>query len=208
MHKTGDLHPFGLAVSADSLRSLQKVLDLREVGLDGVVSAMNAHMKWSKQRDAHIGVRVVDERVKLLDRFPDTLGTGHKSDVTPRASAGSTRRSVHAPIRACTVFLNSARTRTLKSKVCFSTRHKAQKSKCERARRQRPIPRRARERTVLLAIEVLDTVARLFVLAERGLVFGRVELGRLVPSGDLPLELVHCGARSARLDATAHRHVP
>ncbi len=51
--------------------------------------------------------------------------------------------------------------------------------------------------TVLLAVEVLDAVARLLVLTESGLVLRGIELRRFAPAGDLPLELVHC-ARQPR----------
>ena len=43
------------------------------------------------------------------------------------------------------------------------------------------------ERTMLLAVEVLDTVARFLILSEVGLVFRRVELGLVVPLGVLAL---------------------
>ena len=47
---------------------------------------------------------------------------------------------------------------------------------------------------MLLAVEVLDTVARLFVLAEGIFVLLCVELGLVVPLLVLAFELVHCMA--------------
>ena len=61
--------------------------------------------------------------------------------------------------------------------------------------------------TVLLAIEILDAVARFLVLAESSLVLRGIELRGVIPLGDLSLELVHYGqqAQSARVRPSASR---
>lgn len=70
MDQPCNLHPLGLAVSADGLRSLQKVLNLRKLGLEGTVSISRS--RASSNTSTYVWVRFVDERVEFLHRFPDT----------------------------------------------------------------------------------------------------------------------------------------
>lgn len=92
--------------------------------------------------------------------------------------------------------MNSARTRTLNATVCFSGERAVILNVSARNGGRGGGGALGALRTMLLAIEVLDAVACLFVLAELVLVLLGVELGRLCPGcGDLTLELVHCGER-------------
>ena len=108
------------------------------------------------REDAHIGVRLVHEGVELLHRLPDACkrnrggaqearSASQPADKRRRRRSHNTRTGTrtgtgiatgmgkwkgagggYAPIRACTVFLNSARTRTLNSTVCFSKEPRGQ----------------------------------------------------------------------------------
>lgn len=63
------LEPLWLPIAADRLCRLQEVLDLGEVRLQVPSGRCTAE---AQERETHVGVRVVPQRVELLHRFPDT----------------------------------------------------------------------------------------------------------------------------------------